>query len=242
MEKEMDIKIFRNTKNKSERNPNSKGGNTEERKLYDKKKRNFDDEKYSEEYDDNYPRYKMSQMQKSKNSQANLNFRYKNRDYDMNESIGTNMEDVSSEDGKYKRSNAKVENSFNILEIIVTQFFKCCMCENMKVKNEANERANEIMFKQMDIITFVRNMLLFDIINHTLVDNNKRKIINFLSRPVININNKTRKKYDEFYENYREKDFNKYYDNMIELAQKPQKEEREMELVTLSNEHLRDFM
>ena len=85
-------------------------------------------------------------------------------------------------------------------------------------------------------------MILFDIINQTVLDDDKRKIINFLSRPVININQKNKYKSDEFYSNYREKDFNKYYDLIKELTEKPDKEEREEKLIQISNEHLKAFM
>ena len=51
-----------------------------------------------------------------------------------------------------------------------------------------------------------------------------------------------RKLLQEFYNNYREKDFNRYYDCIQELVQKPQKEDREMRLISVSNEHLREFI
>ena len=116
------------------------------------------------------------------------------------------------------------------------------MCQRMKIKNAANEKAFNILYKNMDVINYSRNMILFDIINQTVLDDDKRKIINFLSRPVININQKNKYKSDEFYSNFREKDFNKYYDCIQDLVQKPQKEDREIKLISVSNEHLRGFI
>ena len=116
------------------------------------------------------------------------------------------------------------------------------MSASMKIKNEANERANNILYRKMDVMNYSRNMILFDIINQTILEDNKKKIINFLCRPVININQKAKYKDQEFYNNYREKDFNRYYDCIQELVQKPQKEDREMRLISVSNEHLREFV
>ena len=94
----------------------------------------------------------------------------------------------------------------------------------------------------MDINAYVRNSILFDVMNQTMIDHNKRTILNFLSRPVISVNKKTKNEFNEFYRNYKEKDFNKYYDKIQEMAQKAKKEEREEKLVSISNEHLKAFV
>ena len=186
-------------------------------------------------------------MRNNKNRDAILNFKYNNRKNDeLSESIGTNIEEFSSEtDGsrivKRKKKEA-LENSFNIFEIIITQIFKCCMSKKMKIKNDSNEKANSIIFKKMDIITYIRNMLLLDLINQTTLDNNKRRIINFLCRPIISFDKKVKNDFNEFYNNYKEKDFNRYCDNIQELVEKPQKNDKEKELISISNEHLKSFL
>ena len=223
----------------------SKGKDTDERKLNKYSGRRNYDEKYSEEeFPENYPKYKINQMGRSKNNNAILNFRYSNKQED--ESIGTNFDNYSSDSNQSQKrrrnKRIKVENSFNIFEIIITQFFKCCMTESMKMKQQANEQANNILFKKMDIITYSRNMILFDIINQTILDNDKKTIVNFLCRPVISINKKAKGKFNDFYANYKEKDFNKYYNCIQELAKKQQKEDRENRLISISNEHLKDFI
>ena len=174
-----------------------------------------------------------------------MNLRNSNKNDFFSESFGTNMEEYSSEsDGsnKKKKRSIKIENNFNIFEIIISQFFCCCMCRNIAIKNYANEKANEILFKKMDIITYVRNMILFDILNQTMLDNGKKAIINFLGRPIISISQKRKNEFDEFYKNYREKDFNKYYNQIQELVHKSEKEKREEKLISISNEKLRAFL
>ena len=211
------------------------------------------DNKYNQKSNDNfkgqeidYPKYKINKLKQSKNSGALLNFRYNDRNnYDFSESIGTNMDDYSSENDRTRRGKKgtpKVENDFNIFEIIITQFFKCCMSKNMKLKNDANEKANEILFQKLDINTYVRNMILFDKINQTLINDNRKTIINFLGRPVISVNTKRKNEFEEFYKTYRERDFNKFIDQIQELSQNPRKEEREERLLYLSNEQLKSLV
>ena len=224
----------------------SKGKDTEERKLNKYSGRGNYNEKYSEEEEipDNYYNNKVNKMGRSKNNQMNLNFRYNNKqENELGDSIGTNMDDYSSDSGQRRRNKKiKVENSFNILEIIITQFFKCCMTKAMKMKQEANEMANKILFKKLDVITYSRNIILFDIINQTILGSDKKQIINFLCRPMISIKKKSKGRFDDFYNNYKEKDFNKYCDCIQELAQKSQKEDREKRLIAISNEHLKNFI
>ena len=94
----------------------------------------------------------------------------------------------------------------------------------------------------MDINSYVRNMILFNIMNQTMIDERQKVILNFLSRPLISIDQKNRNAFDEFYKNYKEKDFNRYYDQIQELAQKQKKEEREEKLISISNERLKAFV
>ena len=224
-----------------------KGKSTEEKKDYNNSKQNQYSEKSEDdrgESDENYPKYKMNQMKRNRNSGAMLNFRYNDRSNDdYNESIGTNMDENSSDTERPRRKRKlKVENDFNIIEIIITQIFKCCMTKNMRLKNDANEKANELLFKKMDINSYVRNMILFDVMNRTMIDDNTKPIFNFLSRPVISVNKKAKVEFNEFYKNYRERDFNKYYDRIQEMVHKPKKEEREEKLVSISNEQLKSFV
>ena len=105
-----------------------------------------------------------------------------------------------------------------------------------------NEKANKIIFKKMDVVTYVRNMILFDLYNQNSLDDNKKNIINFLSRPIISKDKKVKHKFAEFYGNYREKDFNKFYDSVQELVKNQKKNEGEIGLISISNEHLKDFL
>ena len=229
---------------------NIKGNETLNKKNYisnykDNFNEKYDDDFNKADYDDSYPRYKINQMKRNMSSNIMMNLRNSNKNDFFSESFGTNMEENSSEsDGsnKKKKRSIKIENNFNIFEIIISQFFCCCICRNIAIKNYANEKANEILFKKMDIITYVRNMILFDILNQTMLDNGKKAIINFLGRPIISISQKRKNEFDEFYKNYREKDFNKYYNQIQELVHKSEKEKREEKLISISNEKLRAFL
>ena len=252
-ENQDEVQIYNNQnkrqieKNQTKTSAYLKGSSSDIKINYKKNhKQNQFDEKYSDslgESDDNYRRNKVNQMRQNKNSSKMLNFRNNDRnDFDISGSVGTNMDDYSENERPRKKRKEKVENDFNIFEIIVTQFLFCCMCKNMKLKHEVNEKANELLFKKMDINTYVRNMILFDLMNQTTIDNGKKILINFLGRPVISINQKSKNEFGVFYKNYRERDFNTFYEQIKEMTQKPKRDEKEEKLIAISNERFKDFV
>ena len=164
------------------------------------------------------------------------------------ESFKNNINNVIEANIKFNESNdsvipeKKIKYSFNIIEIIMSQIFFCCISKKLKLKSDLNQKADEILFRKMDIILYIRNMLLFDIMNKTLIDNNKKTIINFLCRPIITNDKKVDDDFEEFYKNYKEKDFDNLSEKLPELCDKSQKENREKYLISLSHEHLKDLI
>jgi len=135
-----------------------------------------------------------------------------------------------------------VKNSFNIFEIIITQFLRCCMSRRMTIKNNVNKNANEIINKKLDIISYIRNMILFDIMNRTIIDNGRNDIINFICRPIISADQNQTDSFGQFYENYKEEDFERFKNNITELMKKPQKLDKENKLISISKKHLKAFV
>ena len=141
-----------------------------------------------------------------------------------------------------KNNKIKIYNSFNIIEIIFTQFFKCFMTNSMTIKNDVNEKANSILYQKLDIRTYIRNMILFDIINQTILDENKKEIVNFLCRPVICYDKKNKNDFINFYKRYKETDFNNFSEKIKQLLSQEKKEDREKRIISISNEHLKAFV
>ena len=135
----------------------------------------------------------------------------------------------------------KIKNSFNIFEIIITQIFKSCMSRNIKIKDIVYENENKIINKKLDIITYVRNMILFDIINNIIINDNNKYIINFLCRPIISINSSKINECDDFYKHYKKINYDKFSKDIQTLLNKPDKDDIEKRLIYLLKEHLNEF-
>ena len=169
------------------------------------------------------------------------------KDNDMNNDINiqnTLIKEVIKNNEKNDNIlKQKVNNySFNFIEVMVCLLFPCCLKGKLKLKNYFNEKAINILYSKLNIILYVRNMILFDIINKTILDNKKKDIINFLSRPILSMNRDIFEEKDPFYEPYKEDDFDKFCEGMDELIKKPDKKDKEKRLVVISKLKLKELI
>ena len=136
----------------------------------------------------------------------------------------------------------KISYDFNIIEVFGACFCNCCQSKRLQIKNNLNEKANSILNSKLDIVLFVRNMLLIDIINEIFFGDNEKDIVNFLSRPIISLKGKKKNDQPIFYHNYESSDFNKFYVELSELAKKSDKRKEEEQLISISNNHLKSLL
>ena len=134
-----------------------------------------------------------------------------------------------------------IKYRFNMCEIIFTSLCKCCLMKNLRIKNDINKKANNILNNSLDIVCFVRNHMLFNIIRETILYENIKSIVNFLCRPVISIDNDNKIEYPEFYQSFKDGDFEKFSDELLKLNSRPKKEVKDNKLIFLANKHLTTF-
>ena len=155
-----------------------------------------------------------------------------NNNYDRNKTEITKLNNLQENSINY---------SFNVFEIIFSSFCFCFLPKNLGLKINLNEKANKILYKKLDIILYVRNMILFDIINETILNEQKKEIINLLCRPNIMTNKEAEYKFFNFYDNFNDENFDKFYEVYKLLLNKSNKKEREEKLIDLTDEKLKEF-
>ena len=144
--------------------------------------------------------------------------------------------------GNTKINHERITYKFNIFEILITQFFKCCMTQNMKIKNSVNDNSNEIIFNKLDIISYIRNMVRLDILNTIILDDDEKHIINLLCRPVISVNSNQNNMFDGLNKSFNNQEFDKFSIIIEDLVNKPEMLKEENKLISLSKEHLKSFV
>ena len=141
-----------------------------------------------------------------------------------------------------KINQPPIQYSFNVFEIFLITFCSKCVKGKLKLKNELNNKANDYLYSKLDIHVYLRNMYLFDIINQTIINGNKKNIINLLSRPLISINKKEKEEEEIFYKEYGENNCDKFYEGIKKLAKKQNKQKKEEKLLKLANKYIKDFL
>ncbi len=125
--------------------------------------------------------------------------------------IGSRVEDFTI-DSPFSKN--KIKYTFNIFEIFLNTFFCCFLTKNMRLKRELNLKANSLLNYNLDIVFFTRNMILLDILGKILIDQDKKNIVNFLSRPILYSKKEIESENDGFYNNYSEDDFYHLFDEI----------------------------
>ena len=199
--------------------------------------------------DDNENHESPSHNYKGRESSSNLNFKHSINKKSQNNFRYNNIDELvvynenpiqSSKDetNKEELDPSKIEYDFNICEVLGASIFKCCQSKELQIKYNLNEKANSILSSKLDIVLYVRNMILFDIMNETLLSVGYKDIMNFLSRPIISLKGKEENVFSIFYHGYKSSDFDKFYNGINDLSQKMNKAREEKELLALTDKHL----
>ena len=189
----------------------------------------------NESYDCNNDKFKSYKLQTDNISVKQI----KNNIYNTKEM----KEENKNIELNYYDDYENINYDFNAFEVFITSFCKCFLTKNLGIKNNLNEKAIHMLNNNLDIVVFVRNQLLFNILIETMLDDQIKSIVNFLCRPIISINdNKAKNELQEYYLQYKEDDFNKCSEQLINLVQKPKKKIKEEKLIFLSNKHLKDLI
>ena len=160
-----------------------------------------------------------------------------------NSRIGSrNIVPKKMEEFSIERAKLKLSSSFNIFEIFVSNFCRPCMCKNLTLKSALNLKSVDILYKELDIALHVRNMILLDIMNRIILEDHKRDISKFISRPILSLYNDDEKYFNDLNINFCEQDFNNFYDNASEIIQRPQKTKIETKLVSIFYEKLNNLL
>ena len=199
--------------------------NTKENSIY--KRRNESNINYNININQKIP-------QRNKDHIYNVRSNYIEK-INLNSSERTKIEELP----RKRHRNQKINYSFNIFEAIWVSFFYCCFTKSCKRKNNINEKANKILFKKLDVVLYVRNMILFDIVNYAMLSEKKKSFINFLSHPVIALNKENEFVEADFYKKYRRNDFNKLYETVSEIVQSNKKDIEDKKLIAFANKQLK---
>lgn len=88
---------------------------------------------------------------------------------------------------KKKSLESKVDFKFNLVEIIFLTACPFCMWKKLRLKRALLVKAKEKFFFQSDILNYLKNMQLLDLLVYSIMDPNENVILQFLSKPSISL-------------------------------------------------------
>ena len=198
-------------------------------------KMNFMSRNY--DYEDNEKNFQTNQQNTRRNimSRNKLNF--------QPSSLETRRFSFAKGSEEYDEPKiAKVKFSYNIFEIIWTKFFCCCMTSNLRTKKNLTDKANAILNTKLDISLYVKNTILLDLMNQTMIEENIRGITKLISNPMISANKYTKREMDNFYKIYSEADFNLLSEEISEMALNPRINKSHQKVISLANKKLKEMV
>ena len=144
---------------------------------------------------------------------------------------------------KTDEENVKIEYNYNLSDFIKSIFSKCnCFkSKDSKIKNALMKKANALLYNKLDIAVYVRNMISFDVMKDLILEPKTKDIVNFLVRPIISLSPNEDNEPPLFHKNYAESDFDKFYQEIIELSNKDKITDEENRLISLTNKHLKEL-
>ena len=127
--------------------------------------------------------------------------------------------EVNNDESKKKEEDLINYSKYNIFEMFAS--FKICFCKTNKFESKVSliKQARNIIDDKLDIVLYIRNMILFEMINKIYLEN--KSIINFLSKPIIYINEDEEEEKQQ--NNINNKDSNISYDSFEEDKRKQEK-------------------
>ena len=242
LNKKEEVKIYNSKKRKIYSRNNSIQEKENENKAHINENINEDDSDnskriYKQKQEENKINFNPNYINKRKNRHHKNNDR-REREFDESRIETSKDEEALEEEIKIE----DIEYSFNLCEIFGATIFTCCQTKELKIKNNLNNKANSFLYSKMDILLYIRNMILFDIINETLLSVGLKDVINFLSRPIISLNGKKDNSLNIFYQGYKSSNFKNFYGEIKELSKKSDKAKEEKELISLTNKHLKSLL
>ena len=114
---------------------------------------------------------------------------------------------------------------------------RCC---NFCIYRKNFLKANEIIKDKLDVVLYIRNTILLDIISKTVICDERANIVKFLSIPLVSLKNENEKN-TKLYSKYTNEDFENCEKEVINSVDKKEKTELEKKLILYTKKKIEEF-
>ena len=169
-------------------------------------------------------------------------FKDKNKPKKLGGSLGDKTDDRMiqkkvKKDDKTDKEYLKKKTKYIFMKLLNLFKCKCCKCEQTPREIQSS-KAEKIIKKKLNIIYYLKNMLLLDIFNNRINDDNK-VIYKFLSLPIIssNLNGEdNNESFRNFTKPFTNEDLDELEDKIFKMMEKNDKSDKK--LILIANNYL----
>ena len=141
----------------------------------------------------------------------------------------------------------KNEQTLNRFVLIFKRFLdflnifecNCCKCKKLERRTILFSNAEDIINTKLDIVYYLKSILLLDIIKKTSMDD-KKEMLNFLCMPFVSSNMEDNMIYYDYHKNFSDADFKSLEKEINEFVKKKHSD-HEKELIVLINGRLKRY-
>jgi len=131
---------------------------------------------------------------------------------------------------------------YNIFEIFWSYLGPCCMTNKLKTKKNLTQKSNNLLYYKLDISLYIKNTILIDILNQALINDNMKSMTKFISRPIISLSKSGERNVSQFYKNYELADFDKLYEDILNMSKKPRLTQAEQKIISFVYNELKEMV
>ena len=143
-----------------------------------------------------------------------------------------------------KSKTEKITLQYSIIELLFVFVCPCCEWKKLRMKNILLAKARKKLYFQLDILTYLKNMQLLELLNFILLDPKENIILKVLSKPSISLVNRI-DIYDQLHLKYNvdinDEEMNQFYGAMKLLHDKKNRtsiEDRMFKIASIEMQNL----
>ena len=147
-----------------------------------------------------------------------------------------------------KRERKKKDDldiKYNIIELAFSMLCQSCSWKKLQMKNVLLEKGKRKLFYHLDILTYLKNMQMLEIINFIVLKGYESVIVRFISKPSISIANKIdvfEQIQNRYNYNTTEKEIIDFFQSIKYLHEKDAKSDRDRKLINIAGIELNHLM
>jgi hypothetical protein len=144
-----------------------------------------------------------------------------------------------------QKDKKEIMLTYSIIELLFVFICPCLSWEKLRLKNILLDKGRKKLYFQLDILTFLKNMQLLELLNYVILEKHENLILKILSKPSISLVNRM-DIYEQLHMKYNvditDKEMKEFYLCMRYLADKNNKTNQEERLFKIASVEMQNLL